>query len=290
MFENLLVPLDGSDNSETVLSYVTAFAGAFTKEIALLVVTELGAPRESHIFNSYLEKLAATLDQRIHKPGLTISTSIIVGNPPEEILKYAQKVKSDLIIIASHGASGGNPLRLGHVALRILSDSKKPVLLVGHTPDEHNTKSGLIKRIMVPLDGSDMSRTALEIVEPMASVMGSETVLFQAVEPVRYVPGIETMGPGIVLPSDDELKQSAAKYLAEVEKPLKQRGLPTSTVIIADSPAEAILNYAEAGDIDIIAMTTHGVSGIKRWVFGSTTEKVLQASVKPVLVIRSKKP
>jgi nucleotide-binding universal stress UspA family protein len=60
-------------------------------------------------------------------------------------------------------------------------------------------------------------------------------------------------------------------------------------VIIADAPGEAIIDYADSGHIDVIAMTTHGFSGIKRWVFGSTTEKVLQASTKPILVIPTTK-
>ena len=87
------------------------------------------------------------------------------------------------------------------------------------------------------------------------------------------------------LPSDDEVKRSASKYLNGMEAPMKQRGAKTSSVIIADSPAEAIIDYSDSGDIDIIAMTTHGFSGIKRWVFGSTTEKLIQAANKPILII-----
>jgi nucleotide-binding universal stress UspA family protein len=97
------------------------------------------------------------------------------------------------------------------------------------------------------------------------------------------------MVPNVVMPSDDEIKRSAGKYLADVAAPLKRRGLNVSSAVIADAPAEAIIDYADSGSIDLIAMTTHGFSGIKRWVFGSTTQKVLQVGSKLVLVIPTSK-
>jgi nucleotide-binding universal stress UspA family protein len=288
MFERLLVPLDGSDIAEMVLPYVITITGTFSREVILVTAAEADSLGKSHFFASYLETTAASLRKSMHKPGIAISAKVLKGKPAEEILRYAKEMKSDLIIVAGHGGSSGSPLQLGSVATRILAASPKPVLLVKRKVDAVS-KEGSITRIMVPLDGSKMSADALMIAESMAAGLKAELVLFQAVEPVRYVPGFETMAPNIVLPSDDEIKRSAAKYLDEIAAPLKQKGSKVSSVVISDAPAEAILDYADSGNIDIIAMTTHGFSGIKRWVFGSTTEKVLQASEKPVLVIPSSK-
>ena len=102
---------------------------------------------------------------------------------------------------------------------------------------------------------------------------------------MRYVPGFDTMVPNVVLPDENEIKNAATKYLDGVAATLGQLGLKTSHAVIANAPAEAIIDYADSGNIDVIAMTTHGLSGIRRWVFGSTTEKVLQAAAKPILVI-----
>jgi nucleotide-binding universal stress UspA family protein len=289
MFERLLVPLDGSDIAEMVLPYAAVIASAFSHEVDLVTAAETGQPDKHHLFDSYLTNSARTLKENLNKPGIAISTKILTGKPAEAIMKYAQERNSDLIIIAGHGASPGSPLQLGNIATRILAASSKPVLLVRQSEKTTLPKKAVIKRIMVPLDGSKMSSDALNTVMPMASALGAEVVLFQAVEPVRYVPGFETMAPNIVLPSDDEIKRSAARYLNDVGEPLKQKGIKVSNVVISDAPAEAILDYADSGMVDVIAMTTHGLSGIKRWVFGSTTEKVLQAAVKPVLVIPSAK-
>ena len=290
MFEKIIVPLDGSNGAEIVLPYAAAIGTAFGVEVTLVTAAEAGTPDKSHLFQSYLKRIAEDLKNAIKgRPGLIVSTEVLNGKPAEEILKLASQKKADLIIIAGHGASGGNPQLLGNIATKILSGSNTPVLLV-RAGDTRSLKRGdLIKRILVPLDGSQMSERSLKTVEPMAAGLGAEIVLFQAVEPVRYVPGFETMVPNIVLPSDDEIRGVAAKYLNAIEKPLKQSGIKTSSVIIADAPAEAIIDYANSGGIDVIAMTTHGFSGIKRWVFGSTTEKVLQAGSKPILVIPTAK-
>jgi nucleotide-binding universal stress UspA family protein len=289
MFERLLVPLDGSDVAEMVLPYVNAIASAFGKEVVLVTAAEAGQLGKSPLFESYLQTTAKSLKVGVGKTELKITAKVLNGKTAEAIVKFSQEMNADLLIIASHGGSAGSPLQLGNVASRILASSSKPVLLITRKPDEQIAGGVHIKRIMVPLDGSKMSSDALNTVAPMAQALKAEVVLFQAVEPVRYVPGFETMAPNIVLPSDDEIKKSAAKYLGEVAAPLKQNGISVSNVVISDAPAEAILDYSEKGNIDVIAMTTHGFSGIKRWVFGSTTEKVLQASNKPVLVIPSAK-
>jgi len=290
MFEKIIVPLDGSNEAEIVLPYVVVIGAAFGEEVTLVTAAEAGTPDKSNLFQSYLKRVTEDLKKALKgRPGLVVSAEVLVGKPADEILKLAAQKKADLIIMAGHGASGGNPKLLGNIATKILSASNRPVLLV-RTKEPRNAKpDDLIKHILVPLDGSSMSEGSLKTVEPMAAAIGAEIVLFQAIEPVRYVPGFETMVPNVVLPSDDEIKRSAAKYLNGVEKPLKQHGVKASSIVIADAPAEAIIDYADSGNIDLIAMTSHGFSGIKRWVFGSTTEKVLQAAVKPVLLIPAAK-
>jgi nucleotide-binding universal stress UspA family protein len=290
MFEKIIVPLDGSDVAEIVLPYVAAIAVAFNAEVALVTATEQETPDKNQMLQAYLKRVAQELKYIVKKHlALIVSTDVLTGKPAEEILKLAAQKKADLVIIAGHGASGGNPQLLGNIATKILAASNRPVLLVREKGTLIAKPDDLIKRILVPLDGSHTSEGSIKTAENMAVRLNAEIVLFQAIESVHYIPGFETMVPNVVLPSDDEIKRSAAKYLNGIEKPLKQNGIRTSSVITADAPAEAIIDYADSGSIDLIAMTTHGFSGIKRWVFGSTTEKVLQASTKPVLVIPSVK-
>ncbi len=283
MFNKIIVPLDGSNGAEITLPYAVEIAAAFKSEVILATVSETGTPDKSHLFEAYLKRVSADLE----RSGVKTKTFVLEGKPADEILKLGASEKTDLMIIAAHGATGGNPQMPGSIAGKILSGSGKPVLLV-RTKREAGP-GRLIKRILVPLDGSPMSERSLKLVEPAAAGLGAEVILFQAVEPVRYVPGFETMVPNVVLPSDDEIKRSAGKYLTDFAAPFKARGARLSTAVVADAPAEAIIDYSDSGNIDLIAMTTHGFSGIKRWVFGSTTQKVLQAGSKPILVIPTDK-
>ena len=283
MFNKIIVPLDGSNGAEITLPYAAEIAAAFKSEVILATVSETGTPDKSHLFEAYLKRVSADLE----RSGVKTRTCELEGKAADEILKLGASEKTDLMIIAAHGATGGNPQMPGSIAGKILSGSGKPVLLV-RTKREAGP-GRLIKRILVPLDGSPMSERSLKLVEPAAAGLGAEVILFQAVEPVRYVPGFETMVPNVVLPSDDEIKRSAGKYLTDFAAPFKARGARLSTAVVADAPAEAIIDYSDSGNIDLIAMTTHGFSGIKRWVFGSTTQKVLQAGSKPILVIPTDK-
>jgi nucleotide-binding universal stress UspA family protein len=286
VFDNIIVPLDGSSNAEIVLPYVAAIGSSFGSEIMLVTATESATSDESLFSKEYLkhvsEGLKAIIQQR---QNLVISTDVITGKPADVILKLANRKKANLIIIAAHGASGGDQQLTGSIATKILSGSDTPVLLIKTKEGDATTPEDLIKRILVPLDGSHISEISLKIVEPLATRFNAEIILFQSVEPMRYISSFETMVPNIVLPSDDEIKQSAAKYLSEIQTRLKQRGITVSSAIIASSPAEAIIDYADSGNISVVAMTTHGFSGIKRWVFGSTTNKVMQAGRKPLLMI-----
>jgi nucleotide-binding universal stress UspA family protein len=93
-----------------------------------------------------------------------------------------------------------------------------------------------------------------------------------------------------MIKEEEEAKRgSALAYLDSVGKAFREKGLSTSSIVALGSPADKIIDYADANAIDLIAMSTHGRSGIGRWVFGSVTDKVLHAGDKPVLAVRATK-
>ena len=286
MFNNIMVPLDGSNTAEMVFPYVAAFASAFDAGVFLVTATESENEEQRRSLQAYLDSAVETIKLAAPLRGkLKVNAMLVAGKPQDEILKYAGQVGAGLFIIAGHGASGDKSPLLGNIADKLLASAQVPTLLINHPLDEEAKIQELVKRILVPLDGSRLSENSLSIVVPLAKKFKAELVLFQSVEPVRYIPGFDTMVPNVVLPNNEEIKNAATKYLSGIQDSVTNEGLKTSLAVVADSPAEAILDYADAKAIDLIAMTTHGLSGVRRWVFGSTTAKVLQASAKPVLVI-----
>jgi nucleotide-binding universal stress UspA family protein len=147
----------------------------------------------------------------------------------------------------------------------------------------------LIQRILVPLDGSKTGESALLYAADLARGLGAELILFQVVEPVRIVGGYDRVLSGAMPPSEEVLRADASTYLEETASLLKDKLIKISSTVVMGSAAEQIIDYSEANGIDLIAISTHGQSGIRRWVFGSVTDKVLHAGSKPVFVVKSNK-
>jgi len=145
----------------------------------------------------------------------------------------------------------------------------------------------MYKRVLVPLDGSEAAETILPFVEQVAGPLDVEVVLLRVIEPPSASEVIASAG--LMSPDVWRMKELEAKqYLAGVERRLVQKGLGVERRLQIGQPGHEILaTVAEAG-ADLIAMTTHGHSGIARFLFGSVAEAVLRASPVPVLMFRVK--
>lgn len=135
------------------------------------------------------------------------------------------------------------------------------------------------ERILVPLDGSDCAENVLPKVEKLAKDLKASIALLR-VTIAHTFPGAD--------PTDAEVKvvREAEQYLSKVEEGLKKKGLKVDSHVRYGNDAEEILDHAAQKDIDIVAMTTHGRGGVKRFLLGSVAEKVLRHSPKPVFLVR----
>lgn len=153
------------------------------------------------------------------------------------------------------------------------------------------------ERIIVPLDGSEVGESALLYVEDLMSKLspevGREVILLQVLSPVSpqiiaaggQVPDIRTTEK-----QTEENKKKALDYLNEAGEALRGKGVTvTAKVAIGDASAE-IVKAAEEMDTNLIAMSTHGRSGLSRWAFGSVTDKVLRREGRiPIAMVRAPK-
>jgi nucleotide-binding universal stress UspA family protein len=144
----------------------------------------------------------------------------------------------------------------------------------------------MYKKILVPLDGSQLAKKALDHIEPLAKIFNAEIVLFQVVPFMPMYSSPELVTPLI---ADEKQKESAEKYLANLSEELKKRGFKVSTMVrTGQQVAVEIIDFAKESGVDLIGMCTHGRSGITRWVLGSVAHKVLIRAETPILLIRSK--
>ena len=144
----------------------------------------------------------------------------------------------------------------------------------------------MYKKILVPLDGSELAKRALDEAEKLANCFGAEIVLFEVVPFMPIYGSPELVTPLIV---DEKQKEAAEKYLVNLSEELKKKGFKaTAEVRTGQQVAVEIIDFAKESGADLLVMCTHGRSGISRWVLGSVALKVLTRAETPILLIRSK--
>src|SRR5918999_128964 len=144
----------------------------------------------------------------------------------------------------------------------------------------------MYQRILVPLDGSHLAEQVLAWVGILAQGMQSRVELVRVIEPPP--PGIPDSAHGIYPHRvSASIASHAQDYLESLAIPLRQSELSVSAIVREGSPAPSIVNEAAKEPDTLIAMTTHGRSGIGRWLLGSVIHKVLRATANPLLVVRA---
>lgn len=307
MYTRMLVPLDGSELAEMVFPYASELAGRLDLDLVLLHVHP---PDERHLapmFQDYVDHASEKIRGQCEEVrGSTLGTAagtplrvhgeLAEGHPAEEILRYAEEEDIDLILIATHGSSGGRRWALGSVADKLLRASRVPVWVVrAGTPDEALHDRWPQGTMVVPLDGSKLSECVLPHVEALAKQTGTEqvqVVLVTVCEP----PFITADYPeaSMALSWDEHVKritehfrEICGDYLAGVEKSLAEKGLRVrSETVIGEEPATEIIEYARRHRSNLILMATHGRSGIGRWAYGSVADRLIHEARSPIFLVR----
>jgi nucleotide-binding universal stress UspA family protein len=156
----------------------------------------------------------------------------------------------------------------------------------------------MYERIIISLDGSELAEKVLPHAEALAEKFGSTLVLLRAVTDEATLAGQAVAVPigGMIPPSGQYIdvegiveaeRSEVSRYLEEVAQRLQARGFTVETSMPEGHPAEAIVAQASAQNASLIAMTTHGRSGLSRLFMGSVTDEVLRTAICPVLVVRS---
>lgn len=284
MYRTLLVPLDGSELAEQALPYVLKIAQSFESEVVLLTVCPPGDPLK-HVLAEYLEKKA----EGFRASRIKVRTLCIEGEPASSILSFATENKVDLIVISTHGKGGLSRWALGSIATKVVQRSHIPVFLVRSS--ERAEATVRLGRVLATLDGSQFAEAILPHAEAFARAMAGEVVLLQVIEPMK-APPLVVYEDWAKVEKDlmDKLQREAERYLNRKRALLVERGVKVTTKLLQGKPAETILEFVGESDIDLVALTTHGFSGITRWAYGSVASRVVEASSKPVLLVRPPLP
>ncbi len=276
-FRDIVVPFDGSELSETATPFAAEIARRSGGRITLVralpepaMVTDIPRNLLGQVTAAARKELAAAAGRVDDVP---VKTVLREGMPAEVVLREAKG--RDLVVMTTHGRGGVSRLVLGSVTERVIRLSPVPVLVVRPrrgTLKAATTAAGrMFRDIVVPLDGSELSR---EAVAPLAAALAGDTRL--------HLLTIVRRG------ATEEQANAAGDWLAGRAAALEQRGLVSLTrVVHHDSPAEGIGAYAEHNDCGLIVMSTHGAGGLREWMLGSVTDQVIRRGPVPVLVVPS---
>jgi len=308
MYRRMLVPLDGSPLAEVVLPYARALAGRLNLAVALIHVADKKDSKSLLLPQAYVNRTADRIRREVaedprRRSGNTrgtrvakVSGEVVVGSPAEEILRCADRNDIDLILMATHGRSGISRWVMGSVADRVLRSSRIPVLPVRAGIPQDIANNEWPSTMLVPLDGSGLAELVLPHVVALAKQPNARTtevtlvMICELVVP-RFPSPESVAGWGEIAAKDImRSRSSARKYLARIEKQLNDTGVKASSQVLDGQPAEEIIHYANKKAFSLIAMTTHGSSGLSRWAYGSVAEKVLLAASSPMLLVRPAPP
>jgi nucleotide-binding universal stress UspA family protein len=297
----ILYPTDFSECGRYAGSYAAMLARTFDASLHILHVPFAGFPlRKGEWADASSGELVRSglvhAERLLHEAefrGLQVRTSVMEGLIEEEIWKAAEQ--ADLIVMGTHGRTGLSRIMLGSVAEKVVGTARCPVLVVKHPDiDVELPWGGHLKgarrtpqapprflNILVPLDGSPRSELVLEEAKNLARACEAVIVLFLVISSSPQLGGLP---PGEMTPAD---QTRIVDYLQQKQEALRSEGHMVETVLRSGDAATEILDYADARGIDLIAMSTHGWTGLRRWFLGSVADKVLRASTIPVLLIRA---
>ena len=142
----------------------------------------------------------------------------------------------------------------------------------------------MYKKILVPLDGSELAECVLPHVETITNGCGISEVVF-----VRVYEPLHAVAQDYILPEDSQQKgiEIAKNYLNNIKEKVKyDNAIVSSTVLVGRAP-EGIADYASKNNFDLIVIATHGHSGLSRWVWGGVADRILRSASIPVLMVRA---
>jgi len=266
MVQKFLAALDGSKASESILPYLETLLGSQDADVTLAHVIPDAVEFRVQKAYAYLNKTAKGLRDK----GAVVDVHVLTGKPAMVLVDMAVRGGYSLILMTSRGKKGLPRLILGSVAEEVLRRSPIPVLIVH--PQAKSDAKPRIKRIVVPLDGSHRSGSILPHVATLAKATGAKLLFMTIVDP-RAKDGF----PVEVL----------AKTLFREQKDLHKQGIQTELAIRYGDPTVEILSYSDVQNADMLALSTHGRSGVERALYGSVAESVLREGKLPMLVLRT---
>jgi nucleotide-binding universal stress UspA family protein len=288
----LLVPLDGTDLAETALGYAKLLGKTGATYILLHVEPENGML--NRLDPSRRVEAEAAARASLHEAGALLGEGAKVkivtgsGDPATVIVEEAERCGASAIVIATHGRGAVGRWLHGSVTDRVARTSPLPVVIL--RGDENGVTPHDLRRILLPYDGSETARGAIGAAAQVAESEGIPVHVLTAIDVSSLAP---VSVPGAVMPVSGEIyeevyDQMVAEARTEADAAaaiFHDRGITATTEVRVGPPTIAIEDVLRPGDL--IVLSSHGRSGVQRWLLGSVTEQLIRTAPAPVMLVPS---
>lgn len=268
--EKILVPTDGSEESESAFAAIVPLVMAYAPEVTVLYVFE--DPDASYEPPARIAKVC----RGVRAAGINAHLELREGKPAEEVLRAAKAGKVDLIAMSTHGRGGVSRLVAGSITESVLRHTLVPLLVTRQGSNAHSWK-----KIVVALDGSGRGESILSDAFRLAKKLGSTLDLVRVALPVVTATGVGEI-PMLPIPPDDPMP-----YLQTIVERAKSEGIDARAVGLEGRAGSQILCHVEESGAGLLCMATHGRTGLTRVIMGSIAEEMLRKAPCPVLLRRS---
>ena len=308
MFKRILVPLDESTRAQQAIPIAARIARATGGAIVLLRVVTSSIDLAWYSMESPVmleqaidddlaraKKYVTTVAASSELAGIKTITEVLPGEPATTIFAAARAHSADLIVMCSHGNTGVKRWILGSVSQKVARHSPIPVLILREGTGMPVQKAHPV-RIMVTLDGSSLAEAALTPAAYLCSALSAPAQGMLHLALVLRRTEAQSSDQG------DKAMKNAQAYLLLIEQRLSEGDMAalnlqvTASAAIDEDVAESLIRVAETGEgmgevegfegCSGIAMATHGRGGPQRWMMGSITERVLETTKLPLLIVR----
>jgi nucleotide-binding universal stress UspA family protein len=308
-FRTIMVALDGSSFAEAALAAARELARRAAARLHLVSVRERGPGWASDLWptpemDRWREEYLAKVAEAMAAEGdVEVTTALPVGDQvPDALLAEAGDAGADLLVLSSHGRGRLSRSWLGNVAASVLHHAELPLLVVrpeeeagadeagagGEAPGTAPAPWGPVDRVLVALDGTPASEAAVEPALGLARLLDARLHLVRVAPFPRaytspYIPHAVQINQDVV----NEEEEKARSYLDEARTRLVPEGVEVDAeVVVTSQPARGILAEAAEAGAGLVALATHH-GALRRFALGSTADKVVRASDRPVLLVRS---
>jgi nucleotide-binding universal stress UspA family protein len=304
--ERILCPIDFSDTSRHALEHAFAFARWYEARVTIFHVVNVPVPVMPASGLAAMPPIGVAEDLSQNPPrrpedvaeevrrfsGLrndvdpqTAEVVVVEGNAVREILRQAEQMPADLLVMGTHGRSGFEALFLGSVAEKVLRSTHMPVLTV--PPAVERVESVVYKTILCPIEFSDPSTRALEYALTLAEETSARLILLHVIEQLVDAPQHGQLGRLSVEEYRRSLEDDARVRLRSAVPEDTRTWCTPEERVLSGKAYRVILDVADQEKAEVVIMGVHGKGALNRRLFGSTTHHVIREARCPVLTLRA---